>query len=192
LRLTGKVTRGATVKVGGHRVTVTRGRFARTLALKRGDNVITVEARKGTMRSAKEFVSVTRKLSAAERAEIAAKKAAARAAAIANYKTSATTIPYKQLNKNADRFKGKRVKYTGKILQIQEETGSGGFMLLSVTDLGYGIFDDNIWVDYDHSVRSAEDDIVTVYGTVTGSKSYDTQIGGETYVPQVHARYFDE
>lgn len=192
VRVTGRVTRGATVKVRGHEVAVTRGRFARTVALKRGPNAIKVEARKGAMRTARQSVRVTRKLSAAERARIAAKKAAARAAAIANYKGSATTIPYNQLNKNADRFKGKRVKYTGQILQIQEETGLGGFMLLSVTDLGYGIYDDNIWVDYDHSIRSAEDDIVTVYGTVTGSKSYDTQIGGETYVPRVHARYIEE
>jgi hypothetical protein len=203
VRLSGKATRGASVTVGGHKVAVSRGRFARTITLARGRNLITVVARKGTMRTAKVFMSVTRKLSAAERKAIAARRAAARAAAavrkaaakaaaVTDFKASATTIPYNQLNKNADRYHGKRVRYTGQILQIQEKTGQGGFMLLSVTDLGYGVYDDNIWVDYDHSIRSAQGDVVTVYGTVIGSKSYETQIGGETYVPQVHARYIDE
>ena len=67
--------------------------------------------------------------------------------------------------------------------------GGGGFMLLSVTDQGYDIWTDNVWVNYDHPISSAEDDIVTVWGTITGTKSYDTQIGGSTYVPEMHARY---
>jgi hypothetical protein len=137
-------------------------------------------------------VEFTRKLSAAEKAAIAYARQQALEAKIAQYKRSAITIPYNQLNKDADRYHGKRVAYTGQILQIQEDGNLGGFMLLSVTNEGYGIYDDNIWVDYDHHIKSAEDDIITVYGTIKGSKSYETQIGGETYVPQMHARYVDE
>ncbi len=192
VRVSGKATRGATVKVHGRRVTVNRGRFGRTVPLQRGQNTIVVRASKRGMNPTQIKFSVTRKLTSAELAAIAARKQAAIVARIANFKNNATTIPYNQLNKNSDRYKGKRVKYTGQILQIQEETGSGGFMLLSVTDLGYGIYDDNIWVDYDKSIRSAEEDVVTVYGTITGSKSYETQIGGETYVPRMRMRYIDE
>lgn len=42
-------------------------------------------------------------------------------------------------------------------------------MLVSVTDEGYGIWDDNVWVD----------------------KGYDTQAGGHTYVPRVEAVYVE-
>jgi hypothetical protein len=49
-----------------------------------------------------------------------------------------------------------------------------------------------VWIDYDHAIKSAEGDIITVYGTMTGSKSYDTQAGGSTFVPRMHARYVVE
>jgi hypothetical protein len=32
----------------------------------------------------------------------------------------------------------------------------------------------------------------SVYGTVVGSKSYETQIGGETYVPEIDAQILEE
>ena len=63
---------------------------------------------------------------------------------------------------------------------------------MSVTNEGYDFWDDNVWIDYDGEIESAKDDIITIYGTVTGSKSYETQIGGETYVPQIRAKYIEE
>ena len=53
-------------------------------------------------------------------------------------------------------------------------------MLLSVTDEGYGLWTDEIWVNYFHHVASAKDDLITVYCTVIGMKTYDTQIGGSS------------
>ena len=60
-----------------------------------------------------------------------------------------------------------------------------------MTKKPFGIWDDNIWVDAGR-IASAENDIITVYGTVTGSKTYQTQIGGSTFVPRVKAKYIDE
>jgi len=91
----------------------------------------------------------------------------------------------------ADRYKGKKVVYRGQIFQIQEDGGST-WMLLSVTDEGYGFWSDNIWVNYDGTIRGAEDDVITVYGTITGEESYETQIGGETYVPKMRAKFISE
>jgi hypothetical protein len=34
--------------------------------------------------------------------------------------------------------------------------------------------------------------MLTVYGTVVGAKSYETQIGGETYVPEIDAEIIEE
>ena len=66
------------------------------------------------------------------------------------------------------------------------------WMLLSVTDEGYGFWSDNVWVEFDGTIKGAEEDVITVYGTITGSESYETQIGGETYVPKLKGRYVVE
>jgi len=151
-----------------------------------GDNVIPVTATAPGYTDFTQSFTVTRKLSAAE---IAARQAKAKQAFIA----SAKTIPYNQLSKDPERYDGEHVCYRGQIFQIQEEGDLGGIMLLAVThDSVIDFWSDNIWVDYDHSIRSAEDDVITVCGTITSTKSYKTQIGGETYVPRMHARYVME
>lgn len=104
---------------------------------------------------------------------------------------AAHTIPYSDLIKDTAPYKGEKIALHGQILQIQQQQGLGGIMLLSVTDEGYGIWDDNVWVDYDQDVPYVEKNIVTVYGTVTGTKSYQTQAGGNTFVPRVHAAYIE-
>jgi hypothetical protein len=109
----------------------------------------------------------------------------------AEFREQATTIDYNQLIKNPDKYKGEKVVYEGQILQIQEEAGFG-FMLLSVTDEGYGFWDDNVWVDFSEPIEATEEDIITVYGKITGAEEYETQIGGSTYVPRMNALYIDE
>jgi hypothetical protein len=128
---------------------------------------------------------------AQRKAEEKARKEAARQAYEANYKASAQSIPYKQLDKSTDPYVGSKVTYRGQIFQIQS-SGNTNVILLSVTDEGYGFWDDNIWVDYQGKVNGAEDDIITVWGTITGTKSYETQAGGETYVPRMRAKYLAE
>jgi hypothetical protein len=112
------------------------------------------------------------------------------AAKEAAFREEATTIDYDQLIKNPYRYIGEKVVYTGQIFQIQE--GGGSFMLLSVTDEGYGFWTDEIWVAGFGSIESAEEDVITVYGTVTGAEEYETAIGGSNYVPRIKAKYVDE
>ena len=209
---------GARVMINGRLAEdATTGAFSDSVPLPRvGDNKVVVLAQFNNGAEKQTTVTVTRKQSAAQRAAIRARAAAQRARAqraaaaarlraqqaaarvearraayVANYKASAKSIPYKQLDKNADAYAGQRVKFYGQIFQIQEDSG-GGLMLLSVTDEGFDLWTDNVWVNYDHPIKSAEDDMVTVYGTVVGTKSYETQIGGETYVPEIDAKYIDE
>ncbi|HWD39612.1 MAG TPA: hypothetical protein VG944_12240 [Fimbriimonas sp.] len=112
------------------------------------------------------------------------------AAKEAAFREEATTIDYDQLIKNPYRYVGEKVVYTGQIFQIQE--GFESFMLLSVTDEGYGFWTDEIWVSGFGEIESAEEDVVTVYGTVTGAEEYETSIGGSNYVPKIKAKYIDE
>jgi hypothetical protein len=95
------------------------------------------------------------------------------------------------LIKDTTPYRGKKIALHGQILQIEQQQGLGGIMLVSVTDEGYGLWDDNVWVDYSSDVPYVEKDIINVYGTVTGSKSYQTQAGGNTFVPRVRAAYME-
>ncbi len=175
---------GATVKVDGKTAALKDGRWSKTVQLKRGKNDFIVAATKAGYEGASTVVSVTRKRTPAEIAAAVAKRKA-------DYIAGAQSLPYNQLEKNPDRHAGKRVVYRGQIMQIQEDFGSS-VILLSVTDEGYGFWTDNVWVDYEGTINGAEDDIITVYGVIEGTKSYETQIGGETYVPQMTAKYVVE
>lgn len=104
---------------------------------------------------------------------------------------SAETIPYAQLQKDPTAYVGRKVKYYGRIFQIQQE-GGAGIILLSVTDEGYDFWTDEIWVNYTGNVAGAEGDFLTVYGVVRGQKSFETQIGGERYVPEIDDVYIEE
>jgi hypothetical protein len=109
----------------------------------------------------------------------------------ANVKTSASTISYARLLKDSSPFMGKHVSFRGQVRQIQHDASAGGFMLLSVTHLGSGLWTNNVWVDYDTALAATTNDIVTIYGTVTGTTSYPSQAGGRIYVPEIHARLID-
>lgn len=212
-RIEGRVRpASARVELEGEPVTVTAaGTFAHRVRLARqGANPFTVAARRRGWRGDRDSLTIVRRPTSRElaaarerrrRRAIAAarRREAERQAAIQRqaqerqgFIASARTIPYNQLEKNPERYAGTKVKYTGQIFQIQEAGDEGGVLLLAVTDEGYGFWDDNIWVDYDQSIEGAEEDIITVYGIVKGSQSYETQIGGETYVPQIEARYIEE
>jgi hypothetical protein len=176
---------GTDVFVAGRPAKVRGKRWEATIAIKKkGDNRYKVVAVKPGHPRDRTTAVVTRTLSAAERA---AQREAERQAFMA----MATSLDYDQLAKNPNRHKGTKVVFRGQIFQIQEDFGQT-WMLLSVTDEGYGFWDDNVWVEYDGTIRGAEEDIITVYGTIKGEQSYETQIGGETYVPKMRARYVVE
>lgn len=205
----------------GKQISSAAGRWRVRLHLTVGDNPVTIKAFKaGHDNSAPTFMTLTRTMTAAEiaarraadarraaavraadaaRAAAAGRKAAARKLAAqirvqqaeADFKASVSTISYADLLKDSGPFLGKHVSFRGQILQIQQNGGAGGIMLLSVTDLGYGTWTDNVWIDYNHATTANTNDIVTVYGTVAPVKSYTTQAGGDTFVPRVRARYID-
>ncbi len=182
----------ATVEVAGRDAIVRDGRWQKTVTwLERGSNKLIVTASAPGHALDTADVTVIRRRT---QAEIAAAREARRLRAQrreASFRASARRIDYDQLLKDPERFSGEKVVYTGKILQVREEGGSG-FMLLQVTCDEYGFCDDPIYVEYEDSTDSAEDDEVTVYGIVRGGYEYDTQAGGSNFVPSVEARYIDE
>lgn len=180
----GTAVPGAKVLVRGAPAAMDGSRFSAQVTVNPGRNAIFIRAVHPNYAPAGRRLVVVRKLTAAERQAIAEQRRA-------DFINSTVSISYGQLSKNPDRYAGTKVRYYGEILQIQEDA-LGGFMLLSVTDLGYDVWTDNVWVNYDGKIRSAEGDKVTIYGIVVGTKEYETQIGGQTYVPEIDARYIAE
>jgi len=181
----GITTPGATVLVNGSPAGVSGAAFQASISLQRGSNTIRITAAKPGFASRSLELTVVRRLSAAEIEQIAAQRRQA-------FIDSTVSIPYNQLIKSPDRYAGTKVKYYGEILQVQEDPLGGGILLLYVTDLGYDVWSDQIWVNYTGTIRGAQGDKLTVYGTVVGSKSYTTQAGGDTFVPEIDAKYVVE
>lgn len=107
---------------------------------------------------------------------------------IIDYKNACQTMSYKVLNKNPDNLAGQKIKLRGEIMQIQEDSGKT-FMLLSVTDMGYGIWNDNVAVSYNGTLDIYEDDIITIWGEIAGGFTYKSQAGWNITVPKVTAKY---
>lgn len=115
------------------------------------------------------------------------------AAAAQALMATAVTIDYDDLFRNNEQHVGKVVRYVGKVLEYKEESclllcdNPGHYLRVGVTPLGYGIYDDPIYVTYKGDQRFLEDDIVTVWGTVDGLESYIAVLGNEITIPRVEA-----
>lgn len=122
-------------------------------------------------------------------AKVAADKAAA-AQALASLKSEAKTIPYKDLARNPDNYKGAAVKYAGKVVQVQED-GNSVALRVNVTRDDYGLYNNTVFVVYDKGIisgRVLEDDVISFWGISGGLFTYKTVMGAEMTIPQVLAK----
>lgn len=113
---------------------------------------------------------------------------------INEYKNSCKTYDYKTIFRYAEDYKGKDVKYTGKVVQVIENDSYTSYRV-NVTKDRWGYYDDTIYVTFmnlDKSTpRILEDDIITFYGTLSDLYTYETIMGGTVTIPSVVARYID-
>ncbi len=108
-------------------------------------------------------------------------------------KAKAQTIEYAQLEKNTSRYEGDYVKYTGQIMQITEYDDNYTDIRLAVTETDFGWdYDDAIYVEYDGYTDFVEDDVVTVYGEISGPYSYESVAGWEITIPGVYAQIIEQ
>lgn len=109
---------------------------------------------------------------------------------LAEYKTQCTSMTYDTLAREPDKYIGKMVKFTGEIIQIQED-GNSVVMRINITKGKYDIYKDTIWVNYryaDGEKKLLEDDIVNIWGELKGTISYKSIMGAEITIPQMNAR----
>lgn len=117
---------------------------------------------------------------ASEEESIAASKAAIEA------KGYETGITYDQLARTPEDFKGSKVKFRGKVLQVIEGSYTNMVAIRFAVNENY---DTVIYCEYLSGIVSSrilEDDIITIYGTSKGLKSYQSTIGGTITIPYVY------
>ncbi len=123
--------------------------------------------------------------------EKAAAEAATREKEVEQYTASCKVYNYNDILRNPSSYVGEKAKFVGKVLQVQKN-GNTFDMLVNVTDNGYGLYSDTIYVHFvkrpqDNGI--IEDDIITIYGELNSTKTYTTVLGAEKTVPAVNAAY---
>lgn len=101
-----------------------------------------------------------------------------------------TGIFYDQLARNPDDYKGKKVKFTGEVLQVMEAPDYVHLRFAVNSD-----YDNVLYLEYTSSIVSSrilEDDIITIYGTSYGLYSYNSTLGGEITIPCVIVDKIDQ
>lgn len=129
---------------------------------------------------------------AAKKAEEEAKKAqeeeakkAAEAAKKAEEEASYNTgITYDNLARTPDEYKGQKVKFTGKVIQVIEGTSENTLRIELDND-----YNKVIIVGYKPSIASKrvlENDSVTIKGTSIGIYTYKSTLGGNISIPGIY------
>ncbi len=120
-------------------------------------------------------------LGVADQIDEAAKKEAQKAEYSGDY-------TYEQLARNPETYIGKKVKFSGKVLQA--ETGDTCYMRVAINS----DYDTVLFVTYTTDVvsyRLLEDDYVTIYGTCYSTYSYKAVSGATITLPWIDADIID-
>ncbi|MBM7095742.1 hypothetical protein JSY36_08250 [Bacillus sp. H-16] len=107
------------------------------------------------------------------------------------YKSSAEKIRFAELDKNTSPYEGTVTVFKGEIMQVMEDD-QFGIIRLAVTEKSFGYSSsDVIYVTYDFPTPFVKDDIVTVYGSVEGSHTYESTAGYNITLPHIKAMFIE-
>lgn len=101
-----------------------------------------------------------------------------------------TGITYEQLARTPDKYIGKKVKFSGKVIQVIEDDDEIQIRLAVNDD-----YDTILFASYDPSIvdsRILEDDHITIYGVSVGTISYESTMGGKITIPGVVIEKIDQ
>ena len=101
-----------------------------------------------------------------------------------------TGITYDELARTPDDFKGKKVKFDGKVVQVME--GDGKVQIRLAVDDDY---DTILYCEYNSNIVSSrvlEDDEITIYGISAGLLTYQSTMGGNITIPAVLVEKIDQ
>lgn len=94
-------------------------------------------------------------------------------------------LDFKAISRDPNSYEGKNYKFTGKVLQVLEETMEN-YTYVAMRIATRGNYDDVVYVTYlrdNGEARILEDDRVTVYAECQGLYTYETVMGGTVTLP---------
>lgn len=106
------------------------------------------------------------------------------------FKADCPTWTYEEISRNPDSVLGDNAMFTGQVIQVLEN-GRNLEMRIDITKTGHG-YKDTIYVTYTRKAgedRILENDIVTIWGWLEGTKTYTSVIGNPVTLPYVEAQY---
>ncbi len=114
------------------------------------------------------------------------------------YKNSCKTLSFKDLSRNPDKHKGEKLKYTGQVIQVQEDEhwlddNTTVDLRINVTKDEYGLWDDTIYATVElpkNADRILEKDIITIWGECDGKYSYTSVLGSDVTLPKINIKYY--
>lgn len=114
------------------------------------------------------------------------------------YKNKCKTLSFKDLSRNPDKHKGEKLKYTGQVIQVQEDEhwlddNTTVDLRINVTKDEYGLWDDTIFATVElpkDADRILEDDIITIWGECDGKYSYTSVLGSDVTLPKINIEYY--
>lgn len=108
------------------------------------------------------------------------------------FKASCKSYTYKEIARNPDKYIGKPIKITGKVIQVLEGWFNSVELRVDMTKDEYGYYDDTVYCTYtytDGEDKILEDDIVTIYGICQGTTSYESVLGSTITLPKIEVKY---
>ena len=108
------------------------------------------------------------------------------------YMLSCNEYNYEDIARNPDNYQNRNAKFIGKVIQVVENKD---LLTLRVNVNANGEESSNtIYVEYTRQSgesRILENDVVTVYGTLNGIKTYENVLGSKTSIPCIKAKFID-
>lgn len=109
------------------------------------------------------------------------------------FKKSCAEYNYDEIFRNSSKYLNKKAKFTGEVVQV---IGSSSMELrVNVTRESYGYYTDTVYVTCNKSAfegeRVLEGDVITMYGTLMGTKTYTTVRGDEMTIPKFEAKIIE-
>lgn len=102
-----------------------------------------------------------------------------------------TGITYSQLARTPDEYRGEKVKFSGKVLQVQEADNYIAIRLAVGGNYNNVIFLVIETNRVEMNQRILEDDSITVYGKSAGIYTYETVMGNELSIPSMSVDKID-
>ena len=108
------------------------------------------------------------------------------------YRNKCQVYAYDEIARYPDKYEKSLAKFTGEVVQVMRD-GDNLQMRVDVTKNEYDFYEDTVYVYYtiSNNVNVLEGDIITMYGELRGTQTYESVLGAEISIPRIYVQYID-